>query len=260
MIDFKRNDPTLVPSASDSSHMQMYFDLDGRPRRKNNSGVSVLMGYTMSGNYDDRPAAAIEYNEMYYLAVNIGLDGVLFRCYNVSGSTYAWKQIGSARLAVNTSNKVFNSGATSGSIFNSAPSLPNGCLAIGTRFDWEMREVIVDSGSDDAACVYKTLIGSTDVGNLTFAAFGEYNRSHAELRGSITVRTLGASGTIMGTFDERWTHATTSTGTNFQDSTTAATVDTTGAVSPDVTITLSSFTNNGSRTVIAASMLVSGLV
>ncbi len=217
---------------------------------------TVVAPMSSSGPYTSRPDSGSVPHDYIYVATDVGVaPGCRFR-----NTASGWQQDGEHYLCVNVANVTADYGHLVKSAFDVAPTLPNGCLAVGTRFKWAFRELITDSGSNDGACVYQMLIGSTDVGNLTYAAFGEYNRGASFFEGEMVVRSLGASGSVMGTMaNSAFNTVLALVAEEIVLPSAATTVDTTGAISPDVQITLSSITNSPVRNIVEASIRVSGL-
>lgn len=212
-------------------------------------------GGFISGTYANRPTASNALRNYEYLATDVGLaPGIIFFCNGTS-----WKQVGVNYLCANTTNTVADSGHLSVSVFDTAPTIPNGSMAVGTHFEWEFYELIVDSGSNDGLGAYDAKIGSTAV--ASFAPISEYNTPiSAKFMGSMTCRSTGGSGSVMGMMSKYYTVDSPYVRHTEVDSSTPTTVDTTGSVSPDVKITLSSVTNLPTRTVIRAWIRVSGLI
>ncbi len=234
-----------------------YFVKWGSVASVDSTGQFAGLGVIRSGTYSARGSASSYGANAYFLATDIGLSpGCLFRSDGTN-----WLQLGEHYLCVNTSNVVADSGHLVKSIFDTAPTLPNGCLAVGTKFEWAFRMRNHDAGPDDAAVVYGMLIGATDVGNLTYAAFAEYNNAvDARMNGEMVVRSLGASGSVMGTMNYYYTVDAPYIRHAVVEPATATTVDTTGTISPDVKITLSSISASPTRTIIEAWIRVRGLV
>lgn len=219
--------------------------------------LQTRLGGFISGTYATRPAASNALRNATFLATDVGLSpGTTFFCNGTS-----WKQVGECYLCINTTNVVADSGHLVKSVFDTAPTIPNGSVAVGTAFSWKFRMNLTDAGSNDAAAKYEMLIGATGVGNRTYAAFGEYNFPEGIMLGDMVCRSTGGGGSVIGALEYlRFTSVNGLQEYDIVSTDTATTVDTTGSVSPDVVITLSSITNSPVRTVFEAWIKVSGLI
>ncbi len=238
---------------------------------KDGNGVFTgrMLATGNSGTWANMPTASAALVGQEYLVMDYGVSGIKFRCWDLGGSTYGWKQIGIARLFSLTANVAINS-TTETSIFGTGVgsiTLPNGCLAIGAQFDWGF-DALGSGGSGLNSYGYlkfKEYIGATAVGDSGVSAsifLQGTKQNHGA--GRMVVRTLGASGTVMGSG-----MAAMLPSNNFGAdipgmiciaSDAATTADTTGTISPDVKITLSGLVNSPTLTVDNSWLDVSGLV
>lgn len=216
------------------------------------AAITVGQGY---GTYAARPAANTVPAGYLYTASDIGVSG----CEFISNGS-AWKQSKICRLFAQTANSV-NSGTAETSIFNTGVgslTLPNGCIAAGTVFT---QTAYGKRSGNSSTPTFQLLlyIGTTQVAaSEIYTSATGWNDGRAKVESIMTCRTTGATGTFTGTgeyvidVNHYWN------GVGIYTST-AATVDTTGGISPDVRTKFG--TNAGvTLTIVDAVMDVMGLV
>ncbi|MBI3161250.1 MAG: DUF2793 domain-containing protein [Chloroflexi bacterium] len=217
---------------------------------------AVAKGQTQSGTYASRPAATTAYTGVHYNATDIGIGGAIFYC---DGST--WKHVGVTRLFNQYTNVSITTTAET-SIFGTgqgALTLPSGCVGQGTTFNWSCRVSCNDAQTAHADIKFKAYIGSTAVGD-TGSVDGIYGTNAMNPGGQTTCKTTGASGTALGSIFAMTSYNQAPNKSMFTTTATATTVDTTGAISPDVKITLANLVNTPTISVVNSCIDVAGLV
>jgi len=208
------------------------------------------------GPYASRPAANAVPSGYQWTTSNLG--NAVF----ISNAT-AWTQVGYVVLHANTGNVAMSSAAEV-SIFDSSASLPTGCLAVGTRFEWGFSATASGGSGTNSFCSAQLIayIGASAIGNTAVMATFVQGTYTQRATGDIVIRTLGAGGTAMpfAVWEKELP------GNNFVDdraqiqTDTTAAANTTGAISPDITIALSGLVNAPTLTIDSAYIKVSGLV
>ena len=255
------HDDSDIPTPAAAGQAYRYMSTtQQQARQKGSDGLVRQLALPIFDVYANRPAA-VDYIG-YFVATDIG-NGCKF--YS-DGS--AWLQSEMCLLNANSSIINMNTAAAY-SIFDVAPSLPNGCLAVGSFFKAEYDAMTSGGGAASATLQHKIKVGSTTIGehaawDLDGVAWNPYT---AWFRGMLSICALGSSGAAMATgrFDVdnnrsinyKAIRGLLSAGS---PSNTQTTVNTTGTITVDFTVTIASPVNSASLDVSNAFMWCGGLV